>query len=233
MRNIHIHIRRPSPALVLGTLVALAALGGVAWASIPSTNGIIYGCYNKRSGVLRVINTSVRQRCRRRESALNWEEVGPQGKRGATGPKGATGSRGQTGQTGQTGPEGPSNAYFAAQTGTSKLSSSSTNVLVLPVPAGKYVVSASVEITNEDTSQEATEEATCAIKGSNISEQPATATVPYVKGLSTSETVPLVGTFNVSASETLEVSCKQLSSGVTSVGQARIDAIQVANLTES
>lgn len=86
--------------------VALLALGGVAYASIPDAGGVIHGCYGNSNGQLRVIDTPSAS-CKNNETAITWSQsgpAGPQGPTGATGPQGATGD---TGDTGPAGPQGP------------------------------------------------------------------------------------------------------------------------------
>src|SRR6266480_803225 len=79
-------------------LVALAASvlvlgGGMAYASIPDSNGAIHGCYAQRDGSLRVIDAPS-QTCGSKETALNWNAQGPQGPAGPQGPPGASGVSG-------------------------------------------------------------------------------------------------------------------------------------------
>jgi hypothetical protein len=59
------------------------ALGGVAYATIPDSDGTIHGCYQRTNGVLRVVESA--GDCRSRERALDWNQQGPTG---ATGPQG-------------------------------------------------------------------------------------------------------------------------------------------------
>lgn len=49
---------RPSPALAVALAALLIAIGGVAFASIPGSNGVIKGCYANRDGALRVIDSA-------------------------------------------------------------------------------------------------------------------------------------------------------------------------------
>lgn len=227
----HLPIRRPSPALALSSLALVAALGGAAWAAIPGPEGIIHGCYNKRTGVLRVIDTAAHGKCKRGESELNWMEVGPPGPRGGGGPRGL---RGETGATGPTGPVGPSNAYTAGETSAVSLTGGQAReVLKLGLPAGDYAVTASVEIANEDDKHGGTEAAECALKraASPTGEVTAAATVPSLEQAS-AQTVTLAGTWTLSAPEALELTCMRTSEGTVSAKLGRIDAIEVASITE-
>jgi hypothetical protein len=96
-------MKRTLTALAAG-LVLLAVCGGVAYATIPGSGGVIHGCYAKYGGAVRVIDTGP---CRPTEAPLNWNQTGPAGARGATGPAGADGAAGATGPQGLSGDAGP------------------------------------------------------------------------------------------------------------------------------
>jgi Collagen triple helix repeat (20 copies) len=90
-------------------LAVLAIGGSVALATIPDSGGAINGCYAKRDGSLRVIDAPSVS-CKSTETALTWNQAGPQGLRGDTGPqgpKGDQGAQGPLGPKGDTGPAGP------------------------------------------------------------------------------------------------------------------------------
>jgi hypothetical protein len=60
-------------ALIVVVVLGLAA-GGIAYASIPDSNGVINGCYQKGSGQLRVIDTGAGGACTPSENALAWNQ---------------------------------------------------------------------------------------------------------------------------------------------------------------
>jgi hypothetical protein len=68
---------RPSPATAIALAALAVALGGVAYATIPDSNGTIHGCYQKNGGSLRVVESS--SDCRSSEQALDWNQQGPPG----------------------------------------------------------------------------------------------------------------------------------------------------------
>jgi hypothetical protein len=110
MRLVQRHI---SYANVASTLALVFAMGGGAYAALaPVDNGVIYTCYGRSNGALRVVGRTTR--CRRRERALAFDQRGPrgpvglQGARGSLGPAGPTGKTGATGRTGKTGAGGTS-----------------------------------------------------------------------------------------------------------------------------
>ncbi len=49
---------RRSPAMAVAIAVLVVAVSGVAYATIPGSNGVISGCYSKLTGALRVIDAS-------------------------------------------------------------------------------------------------------------------------------------------------------------------------------
>ena len=110
---------------VTGGLVLAGVLGGAAHAEgllhIPDINGVIHGCYTADEGTLRLIDPQLDQRCKREETAIKWNQTGPQGPQGVPapgppgtkgdpgpqGPQGLTGDPGAPGMKGDTGPQGP------------------------------------------------------------------------------------------------------------------------------
>lgn len=90
------------PAVAIMTL----ALTAVASATIPDANGVIHGCIQGSSGVLKVIDTATDQ-CSGGSTAITWNQTGPRGPTGSQGPKGDPGPQGPAGTTGRTGPQGP------------------------------------------------------------------------------------------------------------------------------
>jgi hypothetical protein len=80
------------PAVVALVVVgALLVAGGIAYATIPDSSGVIHGCYQKNQGGLRIIDTDKAQTCSSSETPLNWSQTGPQGQQGQQGPPGPTG----------------------------------------------------------------------------------------------------------------------------------------------
>lgn len=93
-------VGRLSIGSIVGLFLALL-LGAVALAAIPGAGGVITGCYDTKSGALRVIDAQAGKACSKSETQLTWNQVGPQG------PKGDTGVQGPKGDTGAQGPAGP------------------------------------------------------------------------------------------------------------------------------
>jgi len=100
MHWLHSNSRR----VLVFTVGALIALGGIAYATIPDVSGLISACYSSTSGALRVIDSAAK--CSAAERALSWNQTGPAGAQGAQGLKGDTGAAGAQGLKGDTGAAG-------------------------------------------------------------------------------------------------------------------------------
>jgi hypothetical protein len=144
----------------------LAAVGVfLLRATIPAPNGVIYGCYNKSGGAVRVIDNDVTT-CNSNETQLTWNQtgpqgpIGPQGPQGVTGPQGPSGPLGPQGLTGPQGPSGPSgaagpgglsHAYVDSHVNAVGLSGfADTPVASVNVPAGNYVIFGKAIVGNGD-----------------------------------------------------------------------------------
>lgn len=75
-------LTRTRAALVAA--LVLSAAGGAAVASIPSSDGLISGCYSTKDGALRVIDAAS-QSCGKNEVAISWNRTGPAGPPGPSG----------------------------------------------------------------------------------------------------------------------------------------------------
>jgi Collagen triple helix repeat (20 copies) len=121
----HLRGRLSSPALVILSIALVMALGGVAWAAIPDSAGVIHTCYKvdhqgqlADNATLRLIDPSSAgnqgsQACGHDEQALNFNQTGPQGPAGPAGPQGPKGDTGATGAQGPQGPKGDAGAAGA------------------------------------------------------------------------------------------------------------------------
>lgn len=96
--------RRLRRSAAVGAL-AVTAMGGMAWASIPGASGTIKGCYARSNGLLlgipyskgdvRVVDSA--ESCRSYETTVSWSQKGPAGPQGLVGPPGPPGPQGDAG----------------------------------------------------------------------------------------------------------------------------------------
>jgi hypothetical protein len=61
---------RTLAAAALGTAAALAVVGGVAWATIPDSGGVIHTCFSQATGTWRPIDYPT-QKCKSGEVQLD------------------------------------------------------------------------------------------------------------------------------------------------------------------
>lgn len=73
--------KRDFVAAATGALAASALAGGVAWATIPDSGGVIQGCYNN-GGNLKVVSELP---CPKGYTSLPWNQQGPKGDPGTDG----------------------------------------------------------------------------------------------------------------------------------------------------
>ena len=109
------------------TAVVLVA-GGIAFAAIPhSTTGVISGCWGNSNGQLRVIDAEAGHKCKNNETALSWNQTGPQGQ---PGPQGDPGPQG---------PPGPSNIVYSGAVNANGTLQASTGYSVNHPNTGAYL----------------------------------------------------------------------------------------------
>jgi len=153
-----------------GSIAALALLGvlaavGVAYAAIPSADGVIHSCYNANSnpsGQLRVIDAEAGARCAKNERVLNFNQVGPKGDKGDKGDagtdgvdgidgiNGTNGTDGTDGTDGAPGPAGISTATFATVGQVSFTADDTlTKIASKTLPAGSWAIVATATIPSD------------------------------------------------------------------------------------
>lgn len=237
-------------ALILAvTALAVTVGGSVAYATIPASNGTINGCYEKRTGTLRVIDSDAGAKCTSFETPITWNQQGQKGPtgpagpsgppgadggRGPTGPSGTDGTRGPTGATGAQGPTGaagpagtpgppgPSDLYVANQHATVALTGTYQSIAQLSLPPGNYFVSGNVQL--ESFADEANDLfVTCGLQstsgGGNIGDSQAAVGKEYYAIGS----VSVQGAQNVTLNNTVDLIC-HASVGLTTATPTALNA---------
>jgi len=82
-------------AAIVGAVVA-TVVGGIAWAAIPDTGGVIHTCYSQSTGTWRPIDYPA-VKCKNGETPLDFNQTGVKGDPGPQGPKGDKGDKGEQG----------------------------------------------------------------------------------------------------------------------------------------
>jgi hypothetical protein len=149
IKNLISNLTNRSRGIIMLSVVALILLVTIAYASIPGSDGVIYGCYKKSGGSLRVIDRAVTN-CAKDESLISWNQTGPEGPPGPAGPPGPQGLQGPVGPQGETGPQGESGitkaTFVLLPNDPFPIAQNSTQVLSKQLPAGNWVVVASTGI---------------------------------------------------------------------------------------
>jgi hypothetical protein len=77
---------------VMGLIVIMVI---IIWTSSQGAENMIYGCYQGRTGLLRIVSDL--SKCKKTEIPISWNQAGLQGPQGPTGPQGPQGPQGPTG----------------------------------------------------------------------------------------------------------------------------------------
>ena len=89
-------------SFAIGFACAALSLGAVTYANAAG-NGTLKACANKKTGVMRYI---AKGSCKKTETSLSWNQMGPSGLPGGAGTNGETGAKGDKGATGVAGTNG-------------------------------------------------------------------------------------------------------------------------------
>jgi hypothetical protein len=225
-------------ALVVGVMVA-ALLVATAGLVAAQSSTVINGCYDQKTGVLRYLQSGS---CTTKENPISWNQVGPQGpqgEKGDPGPQGPAGPQGETGAQGPPGPQGekgdpgpqglrgPSDAYVDKTSGFA-LDQQIRPVAQLTLPAGKYLVSASMWFFNRsDTS---TAMIHCKVPPEPFSDS----TEMLERAVNDSdyyETMSFTVPLELESETTVAVECQNLSNAPVDAISIHLTALQVENMT--
>jgi hypothetical protein len=222
--------------LAVAAVAAFGLAGGIAYAAIPDAGGVIHGCRNTGSGILRAVEGATD--CSPAESALQWNVQGPQGDRGEqgpagpAGPPGATGAQGRSGPPGEPGPAGPAgpvgppgpggaDGYSMVLVGGGKTLSTGVNTPIahLDVPGmTPYAVSGTVQINNE--TNPGTVFGGCQLASSSVD-----FSAPFGKVV-----VTLSGVWEAGFVPPIQLKCQVFGGATLRFSNVTITAVKLANL---
>ena len=89
-------------AFTLGVVITAVSVGAVSFVNAAGDK-TLKACANKTTGIMRYISKGS---CKKTETSLSWNQIGPQGLPGAAGLAGSSGTRGDTGSAGTNGTNG-------------------------------------------------------------------------------------------------------------------------------
>jgi hypothetical protein len=255
-------VRRYLTILAAASISTVLAVG-VAVAAIPDAGGVIHGCYSgqgskaKGGAQLYILDTATNT-CTNGQTAIVWNQTGPQGPQGVQGEQGPQGVQGEQGPQGVQGEQGPqgvqgeqgpqgvqgdpgaagsSNAYAVSSGGDPiafSISSFMTPV-TLALPAGNYVIDAKVLVGNRGDDIDG--EMVCTLRHGetgniviDFSGARLFGGAPSAAG--STATLPLTGAVALASPDTVRLLCATTS--IDAFAQfAQIAAIQIATLTSN
>jgi hypothetical protein len=142
----------------IGFVVLLAALlsTGVAYATIPDSNGVYTACKLNATGTIRLIDPTISGalgRCSTSfETPITWGQKGPKGDSGSPGAKGDKGDPCRSTDPACVGPRGPAGTSSGYMGGAGDfadaLPGNAAPAASLSLPAGKFLVTGVVDAMN-------------------------------------------------------------------------------------
>lgn len=109
-------------------MAAAAAVAGVAYAAIPSSNGVISACANA-DGTIKLIDKEGGQSCAPAKTLVEWNQQGPAGSQGPAGAEGPPGPAGPAGADGVSG--------YVVVNDSDPIAPSGTGLVTATCPTGK------------------------------------------------------------------------------------------------
>lgn len=229
----------------VGTLSTAGAAVGLTAIVYTDAGGAFHGCVAP-NGSLRVVVPGTA--CKAKETAITWNQTGPQGVPGAPGAQGppgelgAKGDPGQAGLQGPAGPEGPAgpqgpagaggglpHAFVASQSTLPPpvflAQGSFTTVVSLDLPAGSYAITGHAVVTNTASTDAAN--VTCQILAEGVQADQASTTItprppPSPSNSGLRDTVPLTAVVTVASPGAVALQCAlgSFSGSTTVIGYA-------------
>lgn len=200
--------------VVLVVVAALAVAGGIAYATIPDSNGVIHACYQKNQGALRVIDTDKAQTCSSSETAITWSQTGPPG------------APGQPGQQGPPGPTGPSDVYSVDGFGAGIKGlpiATWTDLATTPtLPAGSYFVQSEAMVENLQSLQT---NFTCDLVDSSTNE------LQFERATTGDwETIPVQAVVTLTSPDTITLRCLSFDQAGSEAANWQLAAIKIGTV---
>ena len=207
----------------IGAAAATAALVAAAIPAIAAATTstvTFFACVTNSTGAIKIVGKTTS--CGTGKHKISWNNIGPPGPRGATGPKGPQG------------PAGVVNGFIDNSSGAALSNTSLTTVGTLPLPAGKFLVTAKVDALI-GTSNNGDDVVSCDLTASNGATLDTTG-VTLIPGLNNSagHGMTLLGATSLTVSGNVRVLCANgTGSGGGDALSVVITAVPVAKITQS
>jgi len=188
------------------SLMTLLMSLGVLGVGVTSASGddVFHACFKDVSTKVRASSILVNATpvCKSGETPRTWDQSGPGGAQGAEGPQGPAGAPGSSGPAGPQGPSGLSAGLFQrfALSPTSLTPNTQNIVGHLALDPGKYIVTAKVDIVNDDITSG--QEVVCQLNGTYADQSSLFLAAPDARG-----EVTMILAQDLSASGGVDVVC--------------------------
>ena len=111
-------------AFTLGVVITAVSVGAVSFVNAAG-DATLKACADKKSGAMRYI---AKGKCKKTETSLSWNQMGPTGLPGSAGTNGTAGAKGDAGAKGETGTAGAKGDTGAAGTNGAFTNSQTNNI---------------------------------------------------------------------------------------------------------
>jgi hypothetical protein len=217
---------RPRLLLQAGALAGVAVLAGAAIPALASGGSApvtYYACVTTKTGAVKIVSNTAK--CGTGQHKISWNSVGP---------RGLTGGRGPAGKRGAQGPAGLVRGYIDNSGGADLTNSSLTTVGTLPLPAGKFLITAKVDAAI-GSSNNGDDVVSCDLTDSNGNTLDTTG-VTLIPGLDDAAGwgMTMLGATTLTATGSVQVLCANgTGPGGGSAGSVVITAVPVAKIVQS
>jgi hypothetical protein len=206
-------IRRRGQITVAAAAVALiaAAVPAIAAATTPAIT--YFACVTKSTGAIRIVGKAAS--CGTGKHKISWNNAGPQGRRGKRGPTGAVAG------------------FIDVSEATQQLGGILGTVATLPLPAGRYLITAKADasIGTTDSSGDAV---ICNLTDSDGHFLDSTsASLNPGQNFTATESLTLLGATSLPAKGNVQLRCEDDTGNAGSVDGVVITAVPVTTITQS
>jgi len=200
---------------IAGAAAAVALIAGVVPAIAAATTPAVtyFACVTNSTGAIRIVGKTAG--CGTGKHKISWNNAGPRGSRGERGPAGAV------------------TGFVDTSDATQQLGGVPGPVATLPLPAGRYLVTAKAEASLGTTDSSA-DMVSCSLVDSNSSFlDSAIASLDPGHNFTATESLTLLGATQLTAKGSVQLRCQDDTGNAGTVDDVVITAVPVTEITQS
>jgi hypothetical protein len=188
-----------------------AAVPAIAAATTPAVR--YFACVTNSTGAIRIVGKAAS--CGTGKHKISWNSVGPQGSPGKPGPAGAVAG------------------FIDTNDSSQQVGGFASPVATLPLPAGKYLITAKAD-TSIGTTDSSADTVTCSLVDSESSFLDSTSASLNPGGnFTATESLTLLGAAQLTAKGSVQLKCSDSTGNASSVDGVVITAVPVTKITRS